>query len=198
MDCSPPGSSVHGILQARILEWVAIPFSRRSSQPRDWTWVSCIAGGFFIIWVTSSKESACNAEDTRDACCPWVRKIPWRRVWQATPVFWSRETHGQRSPSLQSMGLQRVGHDWSNWAHSNTMKVRNIRIARTRTPWKISSKTVINVLRGKLSPGLDGSRDVWAASCFSCQQDLSCTSAEEEQFPLGYPLVLDYTSPIDK
>ena len=47
MDCSPPGSSVHGILQVRILEWVAIPFSRGSSQPRDRTWVSCIAGGFF-------------------------------------------------------------------------------------------------------------------------------------------------------
>ena len=39
MDCSPPGSSVHGILQARILEWVAIPFSRRSSQLRYWTQV---------------------------------------------------------------------------------------------------------------------------------------------------------------
>ena len=47
MDCSLPGSSVHGILQARILEWVAIPFSRGSSQPRDRTQVSCIAGGFF-------------------------------------------------------------------------------------------------------------------------------------------------------
>ena len=47
MDCGPPGSSVHGILQARILEWVAISFSRRSFQPRDQTWVSCIAGGFF-------------------------------------------------------------------------------------------------------------------------------------------------------
>ena len=45
MDCSPPGSSVHGSLQARILEWVAISFSRGSSQPRDRTWVSCIAGG---------------------------------------------------------------------------------------------------------------------------------------------------------
>ena len=44
MDCSLPGSSLHGILQARILEWVAIPFSRGSSQPRDQTWVSCIAG----------------------------------------------------------------------------------------------------------------------------------------------------------
>ena len=52
MDSSPPGSSVHGILQARILEWVAIPFSRRFSQPRDRTQVSHIAGRFFAVWVT--------------------------------------------------------------------------------------------------------------------------------------------------
>ena len=47
MDCSPPGSSVHGILQARILEWVAIPFSRGPSQPRDRTCIFCIVGRFF-------------------------------------------------------------------------------------------------------------------------------------------------------
>ena len=55
MDCSLPGSSVHGIFQARILKWVAIPFSRESSQTRDWThisYVSCIRGGFFIISAT--------------------------------------------------------------------------------------------------------------------------------------------------
>ena len=52
-DCSPLGSSVHGILQARILEWVAIPFSRVSSQPRDQTQVSHITGRFFTIWATS-------------------------------------------------------------------------------------------------------------------------------------------------
>ena len=52
MDCSLPGSSVHGILQARILEWVAIPFSRGSFQPKDPTRVSCIAGRFFTVWVT--------------------------------------------------------------------------------------------------------------------------------------------------
>ena len=45
--CSPPGSSVHGILQARILGWVAISFSRGSSQPRDQTQISCIVGTFF-------------------------------------------------------------------------------------------------------------------------------------------------------
>ena len=43
MDCSPPGSSIHGIFQARVLEWAAISFSRGSSQPRDRTQVSCIA-----------------------------------------------------------------------------------------------------------------------------------------------------------
>ena len=47
MDYSPPGSSVQGVLQARILEWVAYPFSRGSSWPRNQTGVSCIAGGFF-------------------------------------------------------------------------------------------------------------------------------------------------------
>ena len=51
MNCSPPGSSVHGILQARILEWVAILFFRESSQPRDQTWVSRIADRFFTIWA---------------------------------------------------------------------------------------------------------------------------------------------------
>ena len=57
MDGSPPGFSVHGILQARILEWIATPFSRGTSQPRDWTLVSWIAGGFFITWATGkSKE----------------------------------------------------------------------------------------------------------------------------------------------
>ena len=49
MDRSPPGSSVRGILQGRILTWVAIPFSTGSSQPRDQTQVSRIAGGFFTI-----------------------------------------------------------------------------------------------------------------------------------------------------
>ena len=77
VDCSPPGSSVLGILQARILEWVSIPFSRGSSWPRDQTRISCIAGRFFteppgkprvvgpqILWPheeeISSKSSRAN------------------------------------------------------------------------------------------------------------------------------------------
>ena len=65
--CSPPDSSVHGILQARILEWVAIPFSRGSSWPSEWTQVSCNADRFFTIWATREApdytEVACETFD---------------------------------------------------------------------------------------------------------------------------------------
>ena len=57
MDCGPPGSSVHRILQARILEWVAIPFSRASSGPKGQTWFSCVAGIFF--YCLSHQGTSC-------------------------------------------------------------------------------------------------------------------------------------------
>ena len=56
MDCSLPGSSVHGIFQVRILEWVAIFFSRASSRPRDRTQVSCIVGRPFNLWATRESQ----------------------------------------------------------------------------------------------------------------------------------------------
>ena len=55
--CDPMDYTVHGILQARILECVAFPFSRRSSQPRDWAQVSCIAGGSFTSWTTGKPKN---------------------------------------------------------------------------------------------------------------------------------------------
>ena len=64
MDCSLPGCSVHGILQAKILKWVAIPFSRGSSQPRDWIQVSCIAGRFFTVWATREDSVKCELKLT--------------------------------------------------------------------------------------------------------------------------------------
>ena len=79
IDCSPPGSSVHGILQARILEWVAIPFSRGSSWPRDRTWVSRIAGRFFTIWATREAQ-----EGGTDSSWIW----PWDLLypkWESHP-----------------------------------------------------------------------------------------------------------------
>ena len=58
-DCSPPGSSVHGFSQARILEWVAISFSRGYSPPRDWTWISCISRQILYHWATREAGQYC-------------------------------------------------------------------------------------------------------------------------------------------
>ena len=62
MECSPPGSSDYGMLQARILEWVATSFSKGSSQSSDQTWVSSIAGNFFTIWATKVSLKIQNPE----------------------------------------------------------------------------------------------------------------------------------------
>ena len=126
LDClsSPPGSSVHGILQARILEWVAILFSR-GVFPTQGTWVSCIAGRFFNVWATreakdpgnnesipgthvmgfpggaSGKEPACQGRiHKRCRFDPGIRKIHWRRAWQPTPVFLPGESHRQRQVTV--------------------------------------------------------------------------------------------------
>ena len=59
MDCSPPGSSVHGICQARILKWISIPFAKESSQRRDWSRVSCIAGWFLLLNEPHTRVCVC-------------------------------------------------------------------------------------------------------------------------------------------
>ena len=73
MDWSPPGSSVPGILQTGILEWVVIPFSRGSSQPRDRTQVSCLVGRFFTILATKKAHETCTNSDP----CSVFRKSPF-------------------------------------------------------------------------------------------------------------------------
>ena len=142
MDLSPPGSSVRGIFWARILEWVSMPSSRGPSGLRDRTSISCIfcnAGGFFFclsLWgcpiyiyvytCTYSPDGASGKEPTcqcrrheRYGFDPWVGKMPWRRKWQPIPVFLPGESHGQKSCGLQSIGSQRVRHDWGDLAQYN-------------------------------------------------------------------------------
>ena len=70
MDCSPPGSSVHGILQTRILEWVAISFCKGLSHPRDQTQVSCIAGRFLTVWATRDEVKLKVAQSCPTLCDP--------------------------------------------------------------------------------------------------------------------------------
>ena len=104
MDSSPPGSSVHGIFQAWILEWVAISFSRGSSWPRDWTRVSCIVGRCFTVWATREgpqfvnelysiglKESSVQFSSVAQSCstlCDPMDSIvsPWNSPGQNTGV----------------------------------------------------------------------------------------------------------------
>ena len=151
MNCSPPGSSVHGILQARMLEWVAIPLPRRSSPPRDRTQVSCNAGGFFTVWanerssgwakfhlypekflstsakylqrkhlsdftlITHTNVIFLIAQLVKNSSAmgeTWVRSLGWE-----DPLEKGKSTHSStlawRIPrTVQSMGSQRVGHDW--------------------------------------------------------------------------------------
>ena len=72
LDYSLSGSCAHRILQARILEWVAVPFSRRCSQPRYQTQVSHIAGGFFTIWATSEDQLIYKADSQIQKTNLWL------------------------------------------------------------------------------------------------------------------------------
>ena len=127
MDCSPPGSSVHGISQARILEWVAISSSRGSSWPRDQTHdscVSCTAGRFFTTEPLGKpyssigiKQWVCVRDKTQRQCVSYqccgkqfalsseadtpLQYSAWKIPWMEEPG------------RLQSMGSLRVGHDWA-------------------------------------------------------------------------------------
>ena len=75
MDCSPPGSSVHGISQARILEWVAISCTRGSPQPRDRTQVSCTAGEFFTLGHEFEHTPGVgDGQGSLECCSPCGRK----------------------------------------------------------------------------------------------------------------------------
>ena len=84
--CNPMDYTVHGILQARILEWVAVPFSKGSSQPRDRTRVSHIADGFFASWATREAH----------VCVYVYSKISTRECWMSEWINWINQlTNGQ-------------------------------------------------------------------------------------------------------
>ena len=113
MDCSPPRSSVHGISQVRILEWVAVSFSRGSSWTRDPTSISCLAGMFF--YHQANWEALCNfsfylLNDDRGQDGWMASPTRWTCVWASSRSWWRTGRPGV----LQSMGLQSIRHDWVN------------------------------------------------------------------------------------
>ena len=115
MDCSPPGSSVHEIFQARVLEWVVMPSSRGSSQPRDRTLVSCIAGRFFTVWVTREAHAwdGWLSKKSLDSC---IKKkdqndIVLEATCKRTPHAYFCKLCGHRAPRSLSPG--EVDSPWS-------------------------------------------------------------------------------------
>ena len=137
MDCSPPGSSVHGILQARILEGVAVSFSRGSSQPRDQTQFSHIAGGFLTVWAT---------------------REPWILEWVAYPYSRYHPDPGIKpgSPALQADSLPAE-------LPGNSILVLKAKILRlsthflphsllpTKKDWKETAQNLINVIKSLIT-----------------------------------------------
>ena len=125
MNWNLTGSSVHGLFQARIVEWVAISYSTGSSQTRNWTHVSSIGRWIlyhcatweaqsyilyiYIYLVTQTVKNLPVMQET--GLNPWVGKIPWRREWLPIPVFLPRESHGQGSLVGYSPWSCKVRHD---------------------------------------------------------------------------------------
>ena len=111
MGCSPPGSSVRGILQARILEWVATPFSMRSSPPRDQTQVSSFASRCFTVWA--SREVPKGNQ-------PWIF---FGRTDAKAPILWPPgATRYKWSWSWERLraGGEGDNREWDGWMASPT------------------------------------------------------------------------------
>ena len=128
--CDPMDYTVHRILQARMLEWVAFPFSRGSSQCRDWTEVSCIAGGFFINWAIREAHYLvykwpCFRWQAMSAC--WVPGVFF--------FFFSRSLLIEASPSYDNRLFMRDAdwettqgrHQWPSSIEKNWVQVKSWR-----------------------------------------------------------------------
>ena len=110
VDCSPPGSSVHGILQARILKWVAISFSRGSSNPGIELESPALEGRFF----TAEPPGKPMSEITyllRHNLCFLHGELSINRRWHPTPVLLPGKSHGRSLVGCSPFGSRRVGHD---------------------------------------------------------------------------------------
>ena len=165
MDCSPPGSSVHGISQARILEWVAISFSRGSSRPRDRIWDFCIAGRFSTTWAsrevkgedktrarspTSMSQTVTwnfpSGTDSAQCLCTEPRKAGWHLRNSA----WEQHSYEVSFRTMCSKKEQETGSSicrWAQWkppASGKTNMTRNVweaflRACKLETPLTTST-----------------------------------------------------------
>ena len=127
--CDPIDYAVHGILLARVLKWVAFPFSRGSSQSTDQTQVSHIAGRFFTSWATrEAQRLKAKGEEGDRRLDGWMASpTQWTWIWVNFRSWWWAGKPGV----LQSMGSQRIGHEWGtqlNWTES--YEVANLHLSK--------------------------------------------------------------------
>ena len=131
MDRSPPGSSVRGILQARILEWVAMPSSRGSSRPGDWTCVSCV--GRVVLYhqchlgsphftCTSAQSTVLSFEVSKDlrhgSCCDGFKS---REDKELEP-----QTQLQKWMCVSSSNMSRPGRSWGTWRKQRLLESQKL------------------------------------------------------------------------
>ena len=131
-DYSLPGSSIHGIFQGRVLEWVAISFSRGSSRPRDWIQVSHTAGRHFTIWAI--REATISCKDGLNIGQKWygpnrrpVLSVYWKDCcwsWNSnTLASWCKEQTHWKIPwcwERLKVGGERDDRGWDGWMASPT------------------------------------------------------------------------------
>ena len=115
MDCSPPGSSIHGTFQARILEWVAISYSRESSSARNQTCVSCVsqmAGRFFTTVLPQSVQSLSHVQ---------LFVTPWIAACQASLPITNSWSLLKLMPIESLMSSNHLSHPLSSWEAPNKL-----------------------------------------------------------------------------
>ena len=116
MDCSLSGFSTHGILQARILEWVTTSFSRGSVWPRDWTQVSCIGRQILYHWATWEIQLVMQIEITRSEHLRSVHMAKMKKDWQMK-CWWKCGATGTFVRCLYELptAAQQYDHKYSSW-----------------------------------------------------------------------------------
>ena len=130
MDCHPPGSSVHGILQARMLEWVAMPSSRWPPQPRNLTQVSYIAGRFSTIWATRQTHSPGSPCQIPNLPVPWSWTSQPPEPWEISVVYkptspWHFVVAAQTDRQVPS-----ASGCWLKWWSRETVSALVVLVAR--------------------------------------------------------------------
>ena len=189
MGCSPPGSSVHGISHARILEWVATSLSRRSSQPRDKNYISCIGRQVLYHWATREAHGLNHVTlkfpVVTYSCGSWtVKKAKWQRIdafklwcWRRLlKVPWTarrsnqsllREINPEYALEGMMLKLQYFGHlMWTDDSLAKSLmlgKTEERRRGRQMMRWLDSITNAMNMNLGKLREMVKD-RKAWRAA----------------------------------